>query len=88
MRGLMNVARAHANRFYNFRGLERFRAKMAPESWEPIYLISNERRFTPEALYAVGGAFSGISPMRAIGIAVWKGVREEMRMLGRKAGVG
>lgn len=77
MRALMNLARAHANRFYNFRGLERFRARMAPDSWESIYLISNERRFSPQALYAVGGAFSGISPIRAIAIAVWKGAREE-----------
>ncbi|HEX4275527.1 MAG TPA: DUF2156 domain-containing protein [Bryobacteraceae bacterium] len=84
MRGLMNIARAHANRFYNFRGLEQFRAKMHPEGWEEIYVISNEKRFSPLALYAVGGAFSGISPVRAIGLAVVKGVREEMRTLRRK----
>lgn len=84
---LMKIARAHANRFYNFRGLERFRAKMEPEGWEPVYLISNERHFSPQALYAVGGAFSEISPMRAIGIAVAKGAREEMRRLGLRLGV-
>ena len=79
LRSLMAIARAHANRFYNFRGLERFRAKMHPASWEPIYAISNERHFSPQALYAVGGAFSGISPMHAIGLAVLKGAREELR---------
>jgi phosphatidylglycerol lysyltransferase len=84
LRGLMSIARAHANRFYNFRGLERFRAKMHPASWEPLYAISNERRFSPQALYAVGGAFSGISPLRAIGLAVVKGAREELRTLSRK----
>ncbi len=77
LRSLMVAARAHANRFYNFRGLERFRAKMHPAYWEKIYAISNERRFSPQALYAVGGAFSGISPLRAIGLAVLKGAREE-----------
>jgi len=81
LRGLMNIARAHANRFYNFRGLERFRAKMHPASWEKLYAISNEKRFSPQALYAVGGAFSGISPVRAIGLAVLKGAREELRTL-------
>jgi phosphatidylglycerol lysyltransferase len=81
LRGLMHVARAHANRFYNFRGLERFRAKMHPASWERLYVISNERRFSPRALYAVGGAFSGISPVRAIGLAVLKGAREELKTL-------
>jgi phosphatidylglycerol lysyltransferase len=84
LRGLMHIARAHANRFYNFRGLERFRAKMHPGSWERLYAISNERRFSPQALYAVGGAFSGISPVRAIGIGVLKGAREEFKTLLRK----
>ncbi len=78
LRSLMYIARAHANRFYNFRGLERFRAKMHPAYWEKIYAISNERRFSPQALYAVGGAFSEISPVKAIGLAVVKGAREEI----------
>jgi phosphatidylglycerol lysyltransferase len=82
LRGLMYIARAHANRFYSFRGLERFRAKMHPANWEMLYAISNERRFSPQALYAVGGAFSGISPVRAVGLAVIKGAREELRTLG------
>jgi phosphatidylglycerol lysyltransferase len=85
LRSLMAIARAHANRFYNFRGLEHFRAKMHPDYWEPIYAISNKRHFSPQALYAVGGAFSGISPIRAIAIAILKGAREE---LGRLAAQG
>jgi phosphatidylglycerol lysyltransferase len=78
LRTLMYIARAHANRFYNFRGLERFRAKMHPAFWEKIYAISNKRHFSPQALYAVGGAFSEISPVKAIGLAVLKGAREEI----------
>jgi lysylphosphatidylglycerol synthetase-like protein (DUF2156 family) len=81
LRALMYIARAHANRFYNFRGLEQFRAKMHPANWENLYAISNERRFSPQALYAVGRAFSGISPVRAVGLAVLKGAREELRTL-------
>jgi hypothetical protein len=52
---------------------------MQPACWEPIYAISNERHFSPLALYAMGGAFSGISPLHAIGLTVWKGAREELR---------
>jgi phosphatidylglycerol lysyltransferase len=83
LRGLMTVARAHANRFYNFRGLERFRTKLHPAGWEKLYAISNEKRFSGRALYAIGGAFSGISPVQAIALAILKGAREELRTLRR-----
>jgi phosphatidylglycerol lysyltransferase len=78
LRSLMYFARAHANRFYNFRGLEYFRTKMHPAEWETIYLISRERRFSFRTLYAVGGAFSGISPIRAVGLGIAKAAREEL----------
>jgi phosphatidylglycerol lysyltransferase len=70
MRGLMRFARAHANRFYHFRGLEHFRAKLGPQCWEPVYAISNERRFSPGTLYAMGSAFSEIAPWLAVGIGL------------------
>lgn len=79
VRALMWMARNHANRFYNFQGLERFRAKMNPEGWECIYAIANERWFSPWTLYAMGGAFSGISPVWAIAIAAVKALRQEFR---------
>ena len=78
LRSLMYFARAHANRFYNFRGLEYFRTKMQPAAWETIYLISREHRFSLRTLYAVGGAFSGISPIRAVGLGIAKAAREEI----------
>lgn len=81
IRTLMLLARAHANRFYNFRGLEHFRAKMHPARWENIYAISKEKHFSPQALYAMGGAFSAISPWRAVALAILKGAREELRRL-------
>ncbi len=80
LRVMMSFARSHANRFYNFQGLERFRSKMEPDAWEPIYAISNERHFSPFALYAIGEAFSGIAPWRAIGIGVANGIRAELAM--------
>lgn len=79
LRLIMRFARAHANRFYNFRGLERFRAKMAPDFWEPIYSISNETRFSMRTLYAMGEAFSGISPWLAISLALARAVAIEVR---------
>jgi len=78
---MMRFARAHANRFYNFRGLEQFRVKMRPERWETLYAISNERRFSIRTLYAVGAAFSGIPPWMAIGVGAVKAIGEEFRRL-------
>ncbi len=78
LRTMMQFARAHANRFYNFRGLEHFRTKMTPQLWEPVYAISDEKRFSARTFYAMGAAFSGIPPWLAIGIGVVKAVRTEL----------
>jgi phosphatidylglycerol lysyltransferase len=86
LRGLMYFARAHANRFYNFRGLEQFRLKMSPERWEMVYAISNEPRLSLRTMYAIGGAFSGIPPWAAIAIGIAKAAREEATRLKRFAG--
>jgi phosphatidylglycerol lysyltransferase len=82
------IARTHANRFYNFRGLERFRIKLAPAYWETIFAISNERRFSLRTLYAVGEAFSGISPWRALGLGVYRAAGQELARLYDHARVG
>lgn len=79
LRALMYFARAHANRFYNFRGLEQFRLKMSPERWDTVYVISNEPRFSVRTLYAVGGAFSEISPWSAIALGLRKAIGEELQ---------
>jgi phosphatidylglycerol lysyltransferase len=81
LRLMMTMAREHANRFYNFRGLERFRMKMSPVGWETIYAISNERRFSLRTLYAIGAAFSGISPWRAIALGLIRALSHEARRL-------
>lgn len=81
LRLMMTYGRAHANRFYNFRGLERFRAKMSPAYWETVYAISNERNFSLRTLYAMGEAFSGISPWRALGLGVLRALRQEAQRL-------
>ena len=84
LRLMITFARAHANRFYNFRGLERFRTKMSPAYWETIYAISNERSFSLRTLYAMGEAFSGISPWRALRLGLLRALRHEVRRLHRR----
>lgn len=78
LRGLMGFARAHANRFYNFRGLEHFRTKMSPQAWEPVYAISTERHFSPRTLYAIGSAFAGMAPWQAVAIGAGMAIRQEI----------
>jgi phosphatidylglycerol lysyltransferase len=75
LRGLMRFARAHGNRFYHFRGLEHFRTKLAPRTWEPVYAISNEERFSARTLYAMAAAFSGLPPWLAIAIGGARSLR-------------
>ena len=86
VRSLMKFARLHANRFYNFRGLEQFRVKMAPSGWEPLYAISSEPRFSVRTLYSIGAAFAGIPPWLAVGIGVAHAIRQEFR--GQVSGTG
>jgi phosphatidylglycerol lysyltransferase len=63
---LLRWVRLHGARFYNFIGLDAFKAKFNPESWEPIYGIAEGSRFPPGALYAIAGAFSGGAPVRLV----------------------
>jgi hypothetical protein len=81
LRAMMRFARAHANRFYNFQGLEQFRLKMAPARWEMVYAISTGPAFSIPTMYALGAAFSGIAPWRALGIAGVRAIRQELKAL-------
>jgi len=78
LRFTLRWVRLHGARFYNFRGLDAFKAKFNPERWEPIYAISEGRTFPPRALYAIAGAFSGGNPLRLIAIALLRAVRDEI----------
>jgi len=44
---------------YDFEGLYRFKAKLRPDSWTPIYLAWPDRRAGPGAIYDVLDAFAG-----------------------------
>ena len=70
-------ARAHGRRFYNFGGLESFKAKFRPEGWEPAWLLANDRSIGPRHLWAVASAYAGGSPMRTVGRALARAARDE-----------
>jgi phosphatidylglycerol lysyltransferase len=77
LRLLLTWVRAHGKRFYNFDGLDAFKAKFRPDSWEPLYAISNERHFSLPALYAIAAAFSEGRPVVAMLRAVRDAARQE-----------
>lgn len=77
LRLLLSWIRAHGARFYNFEGLDAFKAKFNPEAWEPIYAITEGRAFSPRDLYAIAGAFSGGAPVRLVLDALAKAARQE-----------
>ena len=64
LRLLLAWMRKHGQRFYNFDGLDAFKAKLQPERWEPVFAVSNEPRISPRTLYAIASAFSGNAPIR------------------------
>ncbi len=78
--------RAHGTRFYNFRGLEHFKAKFKPQTWEPVFAVAAESRIRPGTLYAVMGAFTGRSPMLAGAQAVGSGLAVEIQQFLRAGG--
>ena len=84
LRLVLRWVRLHGARFYNFEGLDAFKAKFNPEGWEPIYAIAEGRSFPPGALYAIAGAFSGGAPMRLVARALLKAMRDEIVSLVRR----
>lgn len=84
LRGLLSWVRAHGKRFYNFEGLEHFKAKFLPDRWDPITALTNERTPSPFTLRAIADVFSGedVSPVAFVGRALVDAVRQEVRTLG------
>jgi len=69
IRQLLDRVRTWGRLFYDFEGLEAFKAKFVPDFWEPIYAIAGERRIGLRTLYAIAGAFGGGSPVTFLGRA-------------------
>lgn len=86
VRLLLWWAYAHARRFYNFEGLDRFKAKFLPERWEPIYAVAPEPRTSLRMLSAIAGAFGGESPLRLIPRALLRALRQELAWGRQRAG--
>ncbi|MFL6194666.1 MAG: phosphatidylglycerol lysyltransferase domain-containing protein [Thermoanaerobaculia bacterium] len=63
LRALFSLAYAHGRRFYNFDGLDAFKAKLEPDRWEAVFALANRPRFSPRMLWAIAAAFSGGSPV-------------------------
>lgn len=81
LRAFLAWMRKHGQRFYNFDGLDAFKAKMAPEYWEPIFAISNEPEFSRRTLYSIGAAFSNNRPFRVFGKGLLRAARSEFNWL-------
>jgi phosphatidylglycerol lysyltransferase len=81
---LLAWTRAHGRRFYNFGGLEKFKAKFEPDAWEAIYAIAHERHFSPKTLYAIAAAFTDQSPVIAVARGLAKAARQEWKWAMRR----
>lgn len=79
LRILLVWIRKHGERFYNFNGLDAFKAKLKPESWEPVFAVSNESRISFRTLYAIAAAFSGNAPIRLIIGGLWRAIITETK---------
>jgi phosphatidylglycerol lysyltransferase len=74
---VFSLVRSYGNHFYNFEGLDAYKAKFLPEWWEPVYAITREGHTSLRTLYAVSGAFSGTSPLVYVGHALaWAAAQE------------
>jgi phosphatidylglycerol lysyltransferase len=78
LRPLFAWMRAHGRRFYNFGGLEAFKAKFEPHRWEPIYAIYNRPRVSPRAVYAIAAAFTGGWPVAVFAKGLGWAARREL----------
>lgn len=85
LRLVLRWVRAHGRRFYNFEGLDRFKAKFAPDDWEEIVALADTPHFSPRALWAIAAAFAQGSPIALVARAVARAARQEARWIGRRA---
>jgi phosphatidylglycerol lysyltransferase len=76
---VLGWARAHGRRFYDFAGLDAFKAKFRPDDWEPIAAVADGPRFSPRALWAIAGAFGRGSPVAFVGRALAMAAHDEAR---------
>jgi len=83
LRWCLRWVRAHGARFYNFEGLDRFKAKFEPDQWEEIVALAHARRFPVSVLWAIVGAFAQSSPIWLVARALSRASRQELRWVAR-----
>lgn len=81
LRTALTWARLHGQRFYNFEGLDAFKAKFKPETWEPLFALSNESRVSVQTLMAIAAAFSNEPLPLAAARALFAAARQEVLWL-------
>lgn len=81
LRGAFAWGRAHGRRFYNFDGLDRFKAKLRPDDWQPVYAIFNAPAPTIPLLWGMLEAVVGGPPLAFLGRVVGRALRTEWRTL-------
>lgn len=81
---LLAWLRKHGQRFYNFDGLDSFKAKLQPEEWEPVFAISNEPHVSIKTLYAITSVFSGNAPFKLLFGGLWRALKTELKWLRQK----
>lgn len=84
LRVLLAWMSKHGQRFYNFDGLDAFKAKMTPEFWEPVFAISNESEVSRSTIYSIALAFTENHPYRVLANGLVKAVAAEANTLYRK----
>lgn len=84
LRVLLAWFRQHGKRFYNFDGLDSFKAKLRPQNWEPVFAVCNEPRVSFRTLYAITAAFSGRSTLRLIFGGLYRAAMTELSTLKRR----
>lgn len=77
LRLALGWARAHGRRFYNFGGLEAFKAKFRPNGWDPVWLIGGGGALRPRDLWAVISAYAGGSPAGTLSRAFVRALDQE-----------
>ncbi|MEO1076037.1 MAG: phosphatidylglycerol lysyltransferase domain-containing protein, partial [Bacteroidota bacterium] len=87
LQGLLGWVRAHGRRFYNFEGLEAFKAKFVPDRWDAITALTQEAAPSLGTLHAIADAFAGPRlPLTLVGGALRQAVRDEARLLRDRLG--
>lgn len=59
----MLLVRYLGESLYHFAGLDTFKAKFQPQTWQPIYAVVPQQRISLRTLYAITAAFCQVSPL-------------------------